>query len=106
MKYLYLLLIISFIFNSCSIFSCGYSDGKYYTYVYYYNPNTGYDADYWLDVEVEDCHVVNIIFPKGGNLDESHFEPAAIKKGEAHIVDDQDREFTVSMPQGNANDDQ
>jgi hypothetical protein len=78
---------------------CGIKDGNHGATVDYYNPDTGHEATYTLDVEVEDCHVVQINFPRGGWLDESHISPAEIDDGHASIVDDEGREFEIEIDQ-------
>jgi hypothetical protein len=60
---------------------CGFNDDTYSASVDYYNPNTGHSASYTLDVEVQDCQVVQISFPNGGFLDNSHISPADIDSG-------------------------
>lgn len=51
---------------------CKYEDGTYSATVAYHNPETGYSATYTLNVEVEDCQVVQINFPNDGYLDNDH----------------------------------
>ena len=51
---------------------CKFEDGTYSAIVYYNNSNTGYSATYTLDVEVQDCQIVQINFPNGGYLDYDH----------------------------------
>ena len=60
---------------------CGFNDDTYSASVDYFNPNTGHSATYTLDVEVQDCQVVQISFPNGGFLDNSHISPADIDSG-------------------------
>jgi hypothetical protein len=57
---------------------CKFEDGTYSATVDYYNPKTGYSQTYTLDVEVEDCEVVQINFPNGGWLDSDHITPAEL----------------------------
>jgi len=57
---------------------CKFEDGTYSTTVDYYNPETGYSQTYTLDVEVEDCEVVQIDFANGGWLDSDHITPAEL----------------------------
>ncbi len=57
---------------------CKFEDGTYSATVDYYNPETGYSQTYTLDVEVEDCEVVQIDFPNGGWLDSDHITPAEL----------------------------
>ena len=64
----------------------------------YYNPETGYDASYTLNVEVENCQVVQIDFNNDGYLDGDHIEPADIdENGDASIEDDRGRSFGVHI---------
>lgn len=51
---------------------CGYIDGEHSATVDYTNPETGFSNTYTLDVEVEDCEITQINFPKGGWLDSDH----------------------------------
>lgn len=59
---------------------CGFADDSYTASVQYYNPDTDYSATYTLTVEVEDCEVVQINFPNGGWLDDSHITPAELNE--------------------------
>ncbi|MEO6812875.1 MAG: hypothetical protein ABI172_03030, partial [Ginsengibacter sp.] len=77
---------------------CGYGDGSYSADIDYYNPKTGFTNTYELDVQVEDCNVIEIDFPKGGWLDSDHIDPTAIDEdGNASIDDDQGRNFNVHL---------
>ncbi len=72
-------------------------NGKYCAQVSYYNPNTETENTYTLTVKVVDKKITEIHFPKGGWLDETHFEAAEIdEKGTALVVDDRDYEYSVS----------
>jgi uncharacterized membrane protein len=57
---------------------CKFEDGTYSATVNYYNPETGYSQTYTLDVEVEDCEVVQINFNNGGWLDSDHITPSEL----------------------------
>src|SRR5882672_5806776 len=57
---------------------CGVEDGTQSATVDYLNPETGYSATYSLNVEVENCQVVQIDFNNGGYLNGDHIEPADI----------------------------
>ena len=57
---------------------CKFEDGTYSATVDYYNPETGYSQTYTLDVEVEDCEVVQINFNNGGWLDSDHITPSEL----------------------------
>jgi len=78
--------------------SCGVDDGTQSATVDYYNPETGYSATYSLNVEIENCQVVQIDFNNGGYLDGDHIEPANIdENGDASVEDDQGRSFEVHI---------
>lgn len=77
---------------------CGIVDGTYSATIDYYNPATGYSATYTLDVNVEDCQVVQIDFNNGGFLDGDHIEPSDIdENGDAAVEDDRGRSFEVHI---------
>jgi hypothetical protein len=77
---------------------CGVEDGTQSATIDYLNPSTGYSATYSLDVEVENCQVVQIDFNNGGYLDSDHIEPAEIdKNGDASVEDDRGRSFEVHI---------
>jgi len=69
---------------------CKIEDGTYSATVDYNNPETGYSATYTLDVEVQDCQVVQIDFPSGGHLDEDHISPADLDEDGHASVDGED----------------
>ena len=69
---------------------CKYEDGTYSATVDYYNPETGYSATYTLDVEVQDCQVVQINFPNDGYLDEDHISYADVDEDGNASVDGED----------------
>lgn len=73
-------------FNS----GCEIVDGTHSATVDYNNPETGYSNTYTLDVEVEDCQVVQIDFDSGGYLDEDHISPAEIDDYGMATVDGED----------------
>jgi hypothetical protein len=77
---------------------CGIEDGTQSATIDYYNPQTGYAAAYSLDVEVENCQVIQIDFNNGGYLDGDHIEPGDIdENGDASIEDDRGRSFEVHI---------
>jgi len=76
--------------NDYGIGDCGLSDDTYTATVDYYNPQTDYSQTYTLDVEVEDCQVIQIDFPKGGWLDEDHIDAADIDEDGNATVDGED----------------
>jgi hypothetical protein len=57
---------------------CKFEDGIHSATVDYTNPKTGYSQTYTLDVEIENCEVVQINFPRGGWLDSDHISPSEI----------------------------
>jgi uncharacterized membrane protein len=69
---------------------CKFENGTYSATVDYYNPETGYSQTYTLDVEVEDCEVVQIDFPNGGWLDSDHITPAELDEDGNCTVDGED----------------
>ena len=69
---------------------CKFEDGTYSASVDYNNPETGYSATYTLDVEVQDCQVIQIDFPRGGYLDEDHISPADLDEDGHASVDGED----------------
>lgn len=77
---------------------CGYEDGSHEATVEYYNPKTGTHSTYTLDVDVENCEIIQINFPKGGWLDDSHISPEELDSyGTATIEDDEGREFEIQI---------
>lgn len=78
--------------------TCGVEDGTQSATVDYTNAETGYSATYTLDVEVENCQVVQIDFNNGGYLDGDHIDPADIdENGDALVEDDRGRSFEVHL---------
>lgn len=79
----------------------GYSDdsynGTYCAEVEYYNPSTGTRSTYELDVEVEDGSLVQIDWPNGGWLDETHFSSEDISSGECSFTSDRGYRYTVTL---------
>ncbi len=73
-------------------------DGTYSADVEYYNPDTGYSSNYTLDVEVQDGCVVEIEFPNGGYLDDSHIDPTELDEdGNCTVYDDEGREYVIHI---------
>lgn len=66
---------------------CRFEDGTYSATVDYYNPETNFSNTYTLDVEVEDCQVVQINFPNDGYLDEDHISAADLDENGYASVD-------------------
>ena len=73
--------------NSSVNGDCNFDNGTYSATVDYNNPETGYSTTYTLDVEVQDCQVIQINFPNGGYLDEDHISYANIDENGNAIVD-------------------
>lgn len=65
----------SYDYNDEETYNQGFNDGTYTASVDYTNYNTGFSNSYVLDVDVVDNMVVQINFPNGGYLDDSHFDP-------------------------------
>lgn len=78
--------------------SCEFKDGTHAATVNYYNPKTGHTAKYELKVHVKDCKVVQIDFPNGGWLDESHITAAEINDNrDAALKDDKGRDWEIHL---------
>lgn len=75
----------------------GYEDGVYCAEVGYYNPNTGTNSTYTLEVEIQDNELTIIHWPNGGWLDSSHFSPPIISSGEARFTSDSNAKFKVRI---------
>ena len=77
---------------------CKFRDGTHSATVEYFNPDTGYEATYTLDVEVANCEVTEIDFPKGGWLNGDHIDATEIDSdGDASVEDDRGRSFDVHI---------
>ena len=84
--------------SSYSESDCGFHDGTYTADVSYSNPNTGFSNEYTLDVEVEDCQIVQIYFHNGGYLNGDHIDPTDLDNdGFASAEDDRGRTFDVQL---------
>jgi hypothetical protein len=55
-----------------------YEDGDYCATIDYYNPDSGTSSTYTLVVEIEGGELVQINWPNGGWLDNSHFSPPEV----------------------------
>ena len=76
----------------------GYSDGTYCADVTYYNPNTGTENTYTLEVVVESNELVKIYWSNGGWLDEDHFTPEELDSdGYCSFSSDRGYEYTVQI---------
>ncbi len=84
-------------FNS-STSDCGFDDSSYSTTVDYNNPETGYSATYTLDVDVEDCQVIQIYFPNDGYLDEDHISAADLdENGNASVYGEEGKTYEITI---------
>jgi major membrane immunogen (membrane-anchored lipoprotein) len=78
--------------------NCKIDDGTYSATVDYNNPETGYSQTYTLDVEVQDCQVVQINFPNDGYLDEDHISAAIIDEdGNASVDGENGKTYEVHI---------
>ena len=78
--------------------SCKIEDGTYSATVDYNNSETGYSNTYTLDVDVENCQVVQINFPKGGWLDEDHIDVADIDEdGNANVSGENGKSYEIHI---------
>ncbi len=77
---------------------CNYEDGVHSATVYYSNPETGFSNTYTLDVEVEDCEVIQINFPNGGWLDNDHITPSELdKNGTCTVFGEEGKTYEVEL---------
>ncbi len=77
---------------------CKFEDGTYSATVDYYNPETGYSATYTLDVDVQDCQVIQINFPNDGYLDEDHISYADIDEyGTATVYGEDGKTYEIQI---------
>ncbi len=77
---------------------CKFEDGIFLATVDYHNPVTRYSQTYTLDVEIQNCRVVKIIFPKGGWLDEDHISSSGLDEdGNASIEGENGKTFDVHI---------
>ncbi len=74
-----------------------YPDGTYCANVEYYNYNTSTRNDYSLDVEVAGGDLVQINWPNGGWLDETHFSSEDISSGDCSFTSDKGVRYTVTL---------
>ena len=75
-----------------------YPDGTYCADVDYYNPDTGTNSTYSLNVEVENNEVTVIHWPNGGWLDDSHFTPEELDStGSCSFTSDKGYEYTIQI---------
>lgn len=77
---------------------CKFEDGTHSASVDYHNSETGYSTTYTLDVEVQDCQIVQINFPNGGHLDEDHISAADIDEdGNASVEGEDGKSFEIQI---------
>ena len=77
---------------------CKYMDGTHSATINYYNPETGFSNTYTLDVEVEDCQVIQINFPNGGWLDSDHINSEELdENGTCTIEGDEGRTYGIQI---------
>jgi hypothetical protein len=76
----------------------GFEDGTYCAEVEYYNPNTGTNSTYTLEVEVEYNEVTKIYFGNGGWMDDDHFSPEELDSdGSCSFTSDMGYEYTITI---------
>lgn len=76
----------------------GYEDGTYCADVTYYNPNTGTNNTYTLEVEVESNQLITIYWGNGGWLDEDHFSAEDLDdNGYCSFISDRGYEYEVQI---------
>jgi hypothetical protein len=76
----------------------GFEDGTYCADVTYYNPNTGTENTYTLEVEVYNNEVTQINWNNGGWLDEDHFSaPVLDENGSCSFTSDKGYDYTVEI---------
>jgi hypothetical protein len=77
---------------------CKFEDGTYSASVDYNNSETGYSATYTLDVEVQDCQVIQINFPNDGYLDSDHISSADIdENGNAFVEGEDGKTYEIQI---------
>lgn len=98
MTKLFLVVAIFFQLSFNTHYDCGFDDGEYDAIAKYYNPKTYYTATYDLTVDVKNCKVTVIHFPKGGWLDNTHIKAANLDKdGDASATDDKYRKWSIHI---------
>lgn len=106
MKYLLYILFVGIVLFGCKNSSNSgnsedeenYPDGTYCSDVTYYNPNTGTENTYRLNVDVENNELVKIHWNNGGWLDESHFTPKQLdNSGYCSFTSDKGYEYKVQI---------
>lgn len=74
-----------------------YPDGTYCAEIDYYYSETGTNSTYTLLVEIENNELIEIHWPNGGWLDDSHFTPPDISGGEASFTSDRGVDYTIKI---------
>lgn len=75
----------------------GYPDGTYCAEIDYYYSETGTSSTYTLLVEIENNELIEIHWPNGGWLDDSHFNPPDISSGEASFTSDRGVNYIIKI---------
>lgn len=81
----------------------GYPDGTYCAEIDYYYSETGTSSTYTLLVEIENNELIEIHWPNGGWLDDSHFTPPDISSGEASFTSDRGVDYKIKIIGNNGN---
>ena len=76
---------------------CKYENGTYPAVVNYNNSKTGFSKTYTLNVEVEDCQVIQINFPNGGHLDEDHISPGDIDENGNAYLSEENKNYEIQI---------
>jgi hypothetical protein len=77
---------------------CGFEDGTYAAIVDYSNTQTNYSAQYTLDIEVQDCQIVQINFPNDGYLDEDHISYSDIdENGYSSVEGNEGKTYEIQI---------
>ena len=113
MKHLFYLIMLVFVLASCGSSSSedseeeydiegqtedGFEDGTYCADVTYYNPNTGTENTYTLEVEVYNNEVTQINWGNGGWMDEDHFYSQELDSdGSCSFTSDKGYDYTVQI---------
>lgn len=76
----------------------GYIDGTYCAEINYYNPKTGTNSTYQLNVDVLNNQVTTIFWNNGGWLDEDHFNPEDLNSyGFCSFTSDKGYEYEIQI---------
>lgn len=76
----------------------GFEDGIYCADVTYYNPNTGTNNTYTLEVEIENNEIITIYWGNGGWLDEDHFSAEELDgNGYCSFTSDKGYEYEIQL---------